>query len=361
VSESVVATATVFQHLFIYSRRVSQAAGQLQGLMSGDLGTLGRATLTRAKLDRVLDVVVPVGLKHLNDIGGVKKNTKVIPVEPNEYQQSELELLARLLASAQRIHVREEEWTLLYGTDPTDALIETLREHSRNADREYLRIPLLMDPHNNQQHPHDSFCIVESPFYQRILLPLYTLSARAADLATSSYAFEDFSMLQQLKEASSTSAMSKDSDYQYIVPFLKIICACVEVYPAGDCWISQSNWHLLNGLDKLHIEPLRALACAPEDLAVVVHVVTTVLIANGGATGDIGRRDYALIALTKLAEATSLLYAVVFRDQLPKAVALRDQWRNVHGPRSSLVKVELVEFCHIFAYQADGRLETPRV
>ena len=150
-----------------------------------------------------------------------------------------------------------------------------------------------------------------------------------------------------------------------ILPRLRIIAACAEVFPRGECWSScnsltktsgtggqsslssspldHRNLHKIGGHGDDHYDDgIAAVAvgyycnvCEPEDLAAVVSIVSDILRSHGGATGDKSIQGWALVVLLKLVESTAIIRRYHHRDnsnnndRTPQVSVLVTAWRDV--------------------------------
>lgn len=286
----------------VSTRHVNEVAGRLQGLMPGDLGEMGSASLNEWQLSRLLDIVVTKTVCDESDVSGVDR--------------AQLELAARLLCAAQRCFWSHYELKELsdQDKDPTDALVAELKEAFDEVHNEYLRIPILSADVEPRIGSVSS--IVQAPFAKYILAPLCRLTPSATpdgvageDGHGDESDEESFTNLYHpvVNELWRVCGTSKSSAKR-TVPLLQIICAASEIFPAGASWTSSAcgGWKTLPAVEKWGMGPSSLQICSPTDLAVVVYLITSLLVAHGGSGGDFSTQKWALLALQKLTYSTAV-------------------------------------------------------
>ena len=109
-------------------------------------------------------------------------------------------------------------------------------------------------------------------------------------------------------------------DKSLVVSYLRIICACSEIFPRGDdCWSSSNKfWYgttyspLDSYDDSERIHPVRTYCniCSLTDLTFTIESFSTLLEQFGGAGGDPGIQMWTLICLLKVSEPLIYLTSV---------------------------------------------------
>lgn len=274
----------------------------------------------------------------------LKRERPELPV--GDSHQTQLELTARLFDCAQRRYISDAEWDLM--KDPTEELIGMLP--SADEIEDYLRIPQF------NETCHANVCrndvVAQSPFATHILLPLASVATSAnlvaqqpASAAAAEHVDHSPTGSQESSQLNTTAfgdiapflealyLRSKDlrqKDSRVLVPILQIVGASAEVFPLGSCWTSscQQNWHNLPADPDLSPSPLPVLAGSPNDLAVLVHLVSQTLTVHGSSNGDPDVQRWGLLALIMLTEATDAQSYLLERD-CNALRTLSTIWRNV--------------------------------
>ena len=112
------------------------------------------------------------------------------------------------------------------------------------------------------------------------------------------------------------------------VPFLQLVCACAETFPMGQCFASntQRNWHSVTTRD--NEEKAYCNACSPDNIALVISLVTNILEKVGGPNGNVQTQRWALICLVRLAESSNLV-ATAAEQQGISSPILHVVWQRV--------------------------------
>lgn len=96
------------------------------------------------------------------------------------------------------------------------------------------------------------------------------------------------------------------SDPTYAVASLRIICACADAFPRGECWSVSHKWLELEVRGIIGKEKAWRRGSSPKEVASVVFVVASLLVEYGGSTGNHDVQLWSLLCLLKLAQASIL-------------------------------------------------------
>ena len=299
----VAALLTLRARLEYIPRLVAQTAGALQGLMPGDLGDLGMASLKLRQVAALLGLVMA-------DQG--KLDEIKYPLAHNH--RAQLELIARLVACAQRLHLSRTEWKEM--EDPTENLISFVEEltHAGPFQR-----PRLGKPEEASISVEE---VAKSHFFDQVLRRLY----QVAPGNDSGLPSKPLPLLEHFaKDQSNTRGDSK-----VLIPLLQIVGACAETFPSGSCWATDSQrWHKLPPVNiEANEDVLQVSASSPDDLSVVVDIVASVLQLHGGHTGGRETQRWTLLCLMRLTEA-SAAQSYLSRNTSTEFASLRLAWRRV--------------------------------
>jgi hypothetical protein len=306
---------------------VAQLAGELQGNPTGDLGDLDRGSLKDRYITDLLHLV-------MSDVG------KVIEVEKGRRrsfqwsaldlrQRRHIELLARLLAIAQRRYLNQIELDSMDG-DLNDALSKLLKKRAEGSDK-------WEDPKECRDSACSPAVIIDSPFMKYVVHKLCLGNGSNSEMqkrinsdrgdAELEYV-ADYPALKLLKEKAESSGASQ-------IALLSIICACVEVFPAGECWtstIGSSSWHRLDlPSDSSSSIGDRVLYChssLPDDLGLLLSLLAEMLETNGGPRGELTLQSWILVTLCRLTESSTVLISN-FPNSPSAFQSLGASWRRV--------------------------------
>ena len=297
---------------FLAHLRVSQVAGRLQGLIPGDLGDLGKASLSMRQITFILEVLLAGIMKP--DYGHddvLLRNAGENPVQ--------LELAARLLACAQRMYLASAEWN--QWEDPVNVLISLIEEEAPPDQN----LSLHQDRYQERVCPAD--VLAKSPFVEGVLRFLFPVSAALAT-ESQSYVETGGNLLGELLQASSSTTHGIDKNF--ISAALRIITICATLFPSGVCWTSSNleNWHILPPLDQ-DPDHLNINASSVKDLAFVVQVVSGILEWCGGAGGDDQVQISVLRCLSSLVTSSSALVMLWRMKETRSSESLDVAWRRV--------------------------------
>lgn len=312
-------------------------AGTIQGRLDGDLGDLGAASLSERHVTELLDFVVLKTEKILNvEANGTasehrsrrhKAAASTSFWRPLDLrQQLHLELAARLLACGQRLYVARVGWDAI--ENPDEYLRSFLKRPGSDKDEEWLYQDRPAEPALLPE------MLVHSPYMSLVLRPLLsesgTISRTQAEDTFSGDKDDrgnemDESLLSALQLLQGGKA-SQDS----AVAYLAIVGACAECFPTGACWTSNAttNWYRLLPRDKSKEDVIRCQGSSPCDLGVLLLALGNLLEAYGRPEGDPLVQYWIVLTLTKLTEAT----AVLFQNTGKKSRTLRPvnmAWRRI--------------------------------
>ncbi|GKY92429.1 hypothetical protein MPSEU_000213400 [Mayamaea pseudoterrestris] len=314
---------------------VNQVAGRLQGLHPGDLGDLGPATLTKRHLGAILDVAVQIcTVEEIKDTLKSSRNNKTdFPLNKPIHKQ-QLQVTARLLACLQRLVIADAEWNENEQSvvqhdgeqTPSDRLLAKLPQH-RRPDREYLDLSL-----SNTQDSYDIDAYASSPFCELVLKPLFAAGNKVSqDCPAGEESLRDAEGTLSLPIISTLASEPVTTSDSAIIPLLQLICAAVEIFPAGDCWVSacvQGRWHRHGAVPGGAIGPITLLAGSPDDLAAIIFVVGGILITQGTSGGDEEIQKWALVTLKKLTEASYMMINM-YKEKVDMLFTLEVAWQKV--------------------------------
>lgn len=285
--------------------------------MPGDLGDLGAASWTLEKAIRLYGILT---LTDNMETGSSSNGS-------NDVSTTKLELVARVMACAQRLYLSDAAWRK--SEDTTQELISFI-EDSAHVD-DFLR-PQSGNPGEDSYAP---VVVAKSPFVDLILGHLYRLAPGSPTLdSVSSGASSDESELSSLSYPLLVHLAQNDDNVptnsEDLVKLLQIVSACAEAFPNGSCWMTRTQrWCELGPVDdELDEDVLQVNAGTPDDLAVVVHVVANILELHGGHTSDHDTRRWTLLCLLRFTEA-SAIQSYLSRDAPGEFASLRRAWRRV--------------------------------
>jgi ataxia telangiectasia mutated family protein len=287
---------------------VSEIAGKVQGLSHGDLGALGEATLDLSIVWSMLEMVMKDPDRVIDSDSSRSDTMK-------KGQRDQLELLARLLACAQRLYLLKNVWKDV--ADPTELCKSFLENQPDPYD--------LMRSRDEQSLPNEftSSVIVESPMVALILKQLYEWG-HGGVLGNA----VDHPVFDSLKNQD---PKSTEIDSSRAVFFLNILSVASELFPNGSCWFmsSETEWFSVDNVDDPDAENGQMPLCRPADMALLVGVVGSILERHGGLDGDVNVQKAALSCLDRLAHATSV-HSFLRRNAEPVDWnCLQSTWRGV--------------------------------
>ena len=126
-----------------------------------------------------------------------------------------------------------------------------------------------------------------------------------------------------------------EEDELLIIVYLRILCACSEIYPRGECWSSSNKWHetAYSPLDNDALDPSYKArtycnACSLNDMTSVVKSISNLLHKHGGPGGDTCIQMWTLICLLKLTES-SVIACRYWSGEKDDAGSLERAWQKV--------------------------------
>ena len=117
-----------------------------------------------------------------------------------------------------------------------------------------------------------------------------------------------------------------DHESSYIAPTLQLICACAEIFPHGECWMTSSKW-LNYGCN--HKISSNQIGCSILDLSALIYIVSNVLQSFGSAGGDHSIQIWSLICLIKLTSVSVLVFDKLKDKDSAYSDCLEFCWRKV--------------------------------
>ena len=332
-------------HSLIFDSNVNQEAGKLRGLLPGDLGSLGRASLNSKQLDTLLPSVL-LSLTKLDLSFTAKKRTTWKALDSNVRRH--LEVCARLIACAQRQYLIERDWALL--EDPNEYLTGKVKEFAWAQRKD----DLMCARTSAKDRPNESSLslLQQSPWVQHIIRPLLETVPMSDGSTSSDYPMAD------VNDATNTQSTQVPPNIdpgtagnlpshhhplldlfppphgpdilnsKKLVPLLYVIAACAEAFPSGSCWTSsaQKYWYTILPEDKLVEDVVHVKTCSSEDLALLIHILSNLLEACGNSTGDPEIQALTLLCLIRLTEAHSV-FSSLLEGKRQSIIAA--SWRRV--------------------------------
>ena len=286
-------------------RFVAQVAGKLQGLIDGDLGDLGSASLTERQLLHLLDLGINDVVKSFGEDTNIvtvsrKRRQKIsnqsvwCPV--NDRQQLQLEVVTRLLACAQRLYMSRESWNAL--DNPDETLGALLKVPSLNRDDEWV------DPELPEAQELPIRVSAKSPWMdlvlRKLILPKY---------GTTTNDEETLKPLENPLSPVLELISNEKTTHESPIPYLALVGASAEFFPAGECWAlsATENWHRFLPEDKLRGEVIWCHGSSEFDLISLLSILSKQLEEHGQLESDSGAQYWILLTLTKLTETTAVL------------------------------------------------------
>ena len=317
-------------------------AGKIQGLLTGDFGSLGKASFTEKQVSSLLQLAIDnieKIVKRQESTSASHRHQKgrhVVWRELLYRQRQHLELVARLMACAQRLYLSRVEWALL--DDQTEELTNMLGSYDGPGE-DWIEPKLT----GKEACPVKEFAA--SPWVEYVIRNLYeaaplavedlqgdssmiVLSQESSNQTTSNATIPslNFPILKYLSKGST----KYDSAPISAVSFLPIVGACAEAFPAGECWTSssQNNWHRLSSTDPQTEEVIHCHGCSPDDLSIIIYLLSNLLNVHGGSGGDNTIQGWTIITLTRLSETSAILMRN-FSKSSAALTSLGVAWRRV--------------------------------
>jgi hypothetical protein len=280
--------------IFFIFRLVAETAGELQGLLTGDLGDLGDATLTMKHVNALLETL-------LEDV--FRPDT--VLVEFNPHQQFHLELVARLFKCAQRFYLEDISWTSMHSELETG--VSFLEWASSSSAKSHALTPKQL---------------LGSPFWNilRFTFPVIASGKRDSQIQSDP-------MIQEMLQSSTSTV-----DIKSIIPVLRIVTTCAYHFPSGQCWTSSlQNWYDLGSIaGTIDGDCKRAFTnlCNGDDLCLLIKVLADVLEWSGSNNGSTSLR----VILLRCTNSLTKTMAVLAHSREPNAIEmnnLRLAWRRI--------------------------------
>lgn len=331
-------------------RLVCQTAGKLQGLLPGDLGDVGKASLDENDVKKLIAMTVTDTdidkVRIGNDVSKSQTRRSRTPLtnreqslEPTDLSRRHFELCARLLACSQRQYLADAEWEVM--KQPVDDYRESIPPDPHPE-------ATFVDPlGSNVFESCSQSDFVNSTWMSSVGLPLWSfcdnvlareasqldaVASQETSIAGASSAFPPQSDIQHFSSVlQEMSSKMYDQAARSPVPFLQLVCACAETFPMGQCWTSntQRNWQSVTPNDLLSTEEkLYSNGCSPDDIALVVSLVANILEANGGPDGNQQTQRWALTCLIRLSESSDLV-ATAAEQRGESSPILHVVWQRV--------------------------------
>ena len=314
----------IVAHLF-----VAQVAGKIQGLIDGDLGDLGSASLTERQLMDLLDLGINDVVKAFeNDANAatvsrkrrLDRSNQGVWCPVDDRQKLQLEVVTRLLSCAQRLYISRESWNAL--DNPDEMLGTLLKVPSSNKDGEWV------EPELTEAQELPVGVLAKSPWMHFILRKLTLRKYGHND--TEELAIDGnknpFNVVLQL--------ISNDNEtLESPVPYLAIIAASAECFPAGECWASSAteNWNRFVPEDKRRGEVMWCHGSSAFDLVSLLSILAKLLEEHGQPESDSRAQYWIVLILTKLTETTAILVQRLIEstDNRSDITSLTMIWRTI--------------------------------
>lgn len=292
----------------MFNRIVSQLAGIQQGLMHGDLGDLGSATISYKALMGMLD-----GLFTLLERG-----------DGNNLDFSRpklLELTARFLSCAQRMYLRNQEWN-----ERGEAMSAVMKDIKNQSPLENYYGDKIVEA-ETAYRPCSVDSLANSPMVDRVLLRLKALSGKPLEPIEHGPSNRLAQSLNKFLGADDEEATQQSVDKKWLKIGVGILGACAEVFPLGACWTSKAQNSWIRIVEKSSGELLLSVTGGLSDLCTVIDIVCDLLETHGGVKASPPDQDCILASLTSLVYASKA--AVTVLDDHDGVDSLVDAWRRV--------------------------------
>ena len=350
-------------HIFFVCRYVCEIAGKMQGLIPGDLGDIGRASLSPSQVDSILAMLTsdkqmaetfPViatdaaqsrKRKRQRSSGGQKiKRQGAEWSSLTRRQRRHLELSARLLYCAQRYWAAKKEVAsssnptdmILFGEDasgqgtvPLDASDSPflLQIASMLCAKRFL--PKIEETGPALTAPTATMTMTETAARARSLRGDTHDPSDVGSFICDSSALPMMRALAVMVEASGSKFASAPSS---LVAYLRLLCACADAFPSGSCWsLDNKSWKEYQASNVVLPHTVRQKVASSIDTASIVYIALTILVSNGGASGDANVQMWALTCLLKLTGPSLFACREVKTDkEREAAMALVNVWTDVY-------------------------------
>lgn len=335
----------------------------MQGLIPGDLGDIGRASLSPSQVDSILAMLTsdkqmaetfPViatdaaksrKRKRQSSSGGQKiKRQGAEWSSLTRRQRRHLELSVRLLYCAQRYWAAKKEVTsssnptdmILFGEDasgqdtaPLDASDSPflLQIASKLCAKRFL--PKIEETDPALTAPTATMTLTQTAARARSLRGDTHDPSDVGSFICDSSALPMMRALAVMVEASGSKFASAPSS---LVAYLRLLCACADAFPSGSCWsLDNKSWKEYQASNVVLPHTVRQKVASSIDTASIVYIALTILVSNGGASGDANVQMWALTCLLKLTGPSLFVCREVKTDkERDAAMALVNVWTDVY-------------------------------
>lgn len=267
---------------------------------------------------------VTVGRKRLQKMSN---QTLWCPVDSR--QQLQLEVVAKLLACAQRLYMSREGWNAL--ENPDEKLEALLKVPSANKGEEWL------DPELPETEEPPARILAMCPWMHLVLRKLMPPKhgARCSDPTSTDKIKDQFGATpieNPLRPVLKLIANDNDT-HKSPIPYLAIIGASAEFFPAGECWALSAieNWHCFIPEDKLRGEVIWYHGSSTFDLVSLLSILSNLLEEHGIPESDPSIQYWILLILTKLTETTAVIVQNLknMKNNRPYLLSLTMKWRMI--------------------------------
>jgi len=108
-------------------------------------------------------------------------------------------------------------------------------------------------------------------------------------------------MLKSLAARADAGGSKVASTPSSLLAYLRLLCACADAFPSGSCWsLDNKSWKVYQSSNVVLPDTVRQKVASSVDTASVVYIALTILMSNGGASGDANVQMWALACLLKL-------------------------------------------------------------
>ena len=349
--------------LLLLCRYVCEIAGKMQGLIPGDLGDIGRASLSPSQVVSILAMLTsdkqmaetfPViatdaaksrKRKRQSSSGGQKiKRQGAEWSSLTRRQRRHLELSARLLYCAQRYWAAKKEVTsssnptdmILFGEDasgqgtvPLDASDSPflLQIASKLCAKRFL--PKIEETDPALTAPTATMTMTQTAARARSLRGDTHDPSDVGSFICDSSTLPMMRALAVIVEASGSKFASAPSS---LVAYLRLLCACADAFPSGSCWsLDNMSWKEYQASNVVLPHTVRQKVASSIDTASIVYIALTTLVSSGGASGDANVQMWALTCLLKLTGPSLFACREVKTDkEREAAMALVNVWTDVY-------------------------------
>ena len=336
----------------------------MQGLLPGDLGNIGRASLNPSQVDSILAMLISD--KHMAETfpavatdaaksrkrkrqsssGGQKiKRQGAEWSSLTRRQRRHLELSARLLYCSQRNWAAKHE--VVSSNDPTDMVLfgeEPSEEDAASPDASdspfLLQVASKLCAKRFLPKIEDTAPALTAP---TATMTMTQTAARARSLRGDTHDSADspgsflcdpsslpmMKALATMVEAGGSKFASTPSS---LLACLRLLCACADAFPSGSCWsLDNSSWKEYQGTNVVLPHIVRQKVASSIDTASIVYIALTILISSGGASGDANVQMWALTCLLKLTGPSLFACREAKAGREREAtIALANVWADVY-------------------------------